>query len=89
MISPAILVSIGYDPAAVSERVRITTGSGVEFVVSLRVDRIEAIGCVQMSFPVVCHTVPPSASVDGVLGLDFLRGRRMSIDFVAGQLSLQ
>jgi predicted aspartyl protease len=89
MISPAILISIGYDPAAVTERVRITTGSGVEFVVSLPIGRIEAAGCLQTSFPVVCHTLPPSASVDGVLGLDFLRGRQMSIDFVAGRLSLQ
>jgi hypothetical protein len=89
MISPAVLVSIGYDPAAVTERVRITTGSGVEFVVSLRIDRIEALGCLQTSVPVVCHTLPPSASVDGVLGLDFLRGRQMSIDFAAGRLSLQ
>lgn len=39
-----LLVLIGYDPAAVPERVQMTTGSGVEFVPRLMMDKIEALG---------------------------------------------
>ena len=37
---------------------------------------------------VVCHTLPPSAGVDGLLGLDFLRNSRLTIDFRSGQIVL-
>lgn len=39
-------------------------------------------------FPVLCHTLPPSATVDGLLGLDFLRKRLLTIDFASGLVSL-
>jgi hypothetical protein len=35
------------------------------------------------------HTLPPSAGVDGLLGLDFLRGMRFTADFRAGALTLE
>ncbi len=46
-----------------------------------------------MSFPfdpgqVSCHTLPPSAGVDGLLGLDFFRGERLTVDFRTGRLIL-
>ena len=31
------------------------------------------------SFSLICHTLPPSVSVDGLLGLDFLRGQRLNL----------
>jgi hypothetical protein len=39
-------------------------------------------------FPVLAHTLPPSASVDGLLGLDFLREQVIQIDFRQGIISL-
>ena len=33
-------------------------------------------------------TLPPSAGVDGLLGLDFLRGQNLTIDFRAGQVTV-
>jgi len=52
----------------------MTTGSGVEYAPLLLVRRVEALGQGRTDFPVVAHTLPPSASVDGLLGLDFFRG---------------
>ena len=42
-----------------------------------------------MSFFLICHTLPASVSVDGLLGLDFLRGQRLTIDFRAGRIALR
>lgn len=88
LIRPAILVALGYDPAAVGQRVQVTTGSGLEYVPRLAVDRLEALGHVRRLFDVLAHTLPPSATVDGLLGLDFLRGLRLSVDFRTGGITL-
>ena len=68
VISVALLVAVGYDPALVSECVQITTGSGVEFVPRVTLDKIVTLGQERMGFPVLGHTLPPSAGVDGLLG---------------------
>jgi predicted aspartyl protease len=82
------LTWIGYDPAVARERVQLTTASGVVFAPRIRVQKIEALGKARQDFPVVCHTLPPSAGVDGVLGLDFFRGQRLVMDFREGVVSL-
>jgi len=84
-----IAVLLGYDPAATRERSRVTTVSGVEFAPRIVVQRVEALGREQTDFPIVCHTLPPSAAVDGVLGLDFFRGACLILDFRKGLVTLE
>lgn len=84
-----IAVLLGYDPAAASERVRVTTGSGVEFAPQIVVQRIEALERQQTHFPILCHTLPSSAAVDGALGLDFFRGTRLTLDFRKGLVTVE
>ena len=83
------IVFVGYDPAGIAPRVEVTTGSGVEFVPELSVRSVQALEHVYNDFPVLCHTLPPSAIVDGVLGLDFMRGHRLIVDFRAATVSLE
>ncbi len=84
-----IAVLLGYDPAASRERVRVTTGSSVEFAPQIVIQKVEALGRERTGFSVVCHTLPPSAAVDGVLGLDFFQGTRLILDFRKGQVTLE
>jgi|ERR1043165_4366992 len=86
LINAAILVSLGYDPGASSERVQVTTGSGVEFAPQINLQTIRALTRERGAFPVLCHTLPPSAGVDGLLGLDFFRGENLNIDFRTGKI---
>jgi len=88
MINVGPLVTVGYDPALASDRVQVTTGSGVEFVPILAIAHLNALGQTRASFPVLSHTLPPSAGIDGLLGLDFLRGQNLVIDFRLGSISL-
>src|SRR3990172_11493418 len=81
LVNVAPLVAIGYDPALVPQRVQVTSGSSVEVVPQVVLDRIQALEQHRTGFPVLCHTMPPSAGVDGLLGLDFLRGQTLSVDF--------
>ncbi len=84
-----VVVLLGYDPAIVPERIQMTTGSGVEFVPRIVVEKIEALGQERRDFPILCHTLPPSATVDGVLGLDFFRGHRLVLDFHTGLVTVE
>jgi predicted aspartyl protease len=88
LINAGMLVSVGYDPALSPNRSQVTTGSGVEFVPSITVSKIVALGQERTGLVVLCHTLPPSANVDGLLGLDFLRGQSLSIDFRSGRIAL-
>jgi predicted aspartyl protease len=88
LVNVGILVALGYDPALAPERVQITTGSGIEFAPRVTVSKIITLGQERSDFPVLSHTLPPSAGVDGLLGLDFLRGHELVIDFRQGQVRL-
>ena len=79
-----VAMLLGYDPASEKERVQITTGSGVEFAPRITVKKIEVMRKSLDNFPMLCHTLPPSATVDGLLGLDFFRGKRLLLDFKGG-----
>lgn len=88
LINVGMLVSVGYDPALVPERIQVTTGSGIEFVPCITLSKIAALGQERTGFPVLCHTLPPSAGIDGLLGLDFFRGQTLTIDFCNGRITL-
>jgi len=88
MINAGLLVAVGYDPAATLERTEVNTGSGIEFAALVSISKLVALGMERSDFPVLAHTLAPSAGVDGVLGLDFLRGHVLRIDFANGRLTL-
>ena len=88
LINAGMLVSIGYDPSLVPDRIEVTTGSGVEYLPRVTMSRVTALGQERTRFPVLCHTLPPSAGIDGLLGLDFIRGKSVTLDFRAGQINL-
>ncbi|MBI4516287.1 MAG: retroviral-like aspartic protease family protein [Deltaproteobacteria bacterium] len=89
VINVGVLVAIGYDPALAPDRVQVTTGSGIEFAPRVTLQQIAALGQLRAGFAVLGHTLPPSAGVDGLLGLDFLRGGRLTVDLRSGQVMLE
>jgi predicted aspartyl protease len=88
VVNIGLLVAVGYDPALAPERIQITTGSGVEFVPRVTVSRMITLQQERSDFPVLGHTLPPSAGIDGLLGLDFFRGQIVTLDFQSGQITL-
>lgn len=61
-----------------------TLPEGMVIVPRIMLEKIEAPEQERQCFPVLCHTLPSSAMVDGVLGLDFFRGPRLIVDFRMG-----
>lgn len=88
VIAKETLITIGYDPDILPKTVNFTTGSGIESAARISVDKVEALGQERLNFAVIAHTLPPTAGIDGVLGLDFLRNRVLTLDFQNGEITL-
>jgi hypothetical protein len=55
----------------------------------VRLRRFHCLGKVVENFPVLCHTVPFVASVDGLLGMDFLRSFDIAIHVRQGYIEVE
>ena len=88
MINVGLLVAVGYDPSLVPERVQVTTGSGVEYAPRVVVSRMKALGSERERLPVLAHTLPTSAHIDGLLGLDYMGDQTLVSDFRESTVAL-
>ena len=88
IISRQIADLLGFQPEEHGPPVPLTTGSGLEHLPPMVMHKVEALEQVRRHFRVLVHSLPPTASVDGLLGLDFLRGCRLVVDFREGLISL-
>ncbi len=57
----------------------------VEDLTRVALNRLSTLGRHRLAFPVLTHPLPPAAGIDGLLGLDFLRGSVRKPDFLIGQ----
>lgn len=71
-----------------AEAVPTITVSGIEDMPLLSVERFDALGQQRHDFPVLCHNLPLGTPTDGLLGLDFFRGQRLTLDFREGLITL-
>jgi predicted aspartyl protease len=88
VISDAVLIMAGIDPSLAQQRIQVTTASAVVFAPRMPIPRLFALGQDRIAFPIIALTVPPGASVEGLLGLDFYRGQTLNIDFRTGCIDL-
>lgn len=88
LVNATPLSFLGYDITNTSDDAQLTTGSRVESVPCLVVDRIDALEQSRQKLRVVCHTLPVTTRIDGLLGLDFLRCQSLLLDFRRGELTL-
>jgi predicted aspartyl protease len=91
MISWPIASRLGYKPefSPLVERTKIVTGSGIEYVPEITTTEICCLGKALRRLPVLVHDLPAEIRVDGLLGLDFLRRFRLTVDFKKGLISLR
>jgi hypothetical protein len=88
VVDPTILTAVGYDPGAATTKVKVAMGGGVVSVPLLFVNRLTVLGQHRIGFSVLSHALPPEPGVDGLLGLDFLRGQILTLDFRDGLIAL-
>ncbi len=88
LIRSTILIAVGYDPDASSDSVSVAMGGGVQKVPRVILNRLSALGRHRIGLSVLAHSLLPVTGIDGLLGLDFLRGSVLTLDFLTGQIDL-
>jgi hypothetical protein len=88
LVNIKALLYLGFDPNQPLRGLRMATGSSVGIAPVFGLTRFSALGQHRFLFPVIGHTLPTASTVDGLLGLDFLRDQVLTIDFRTGQITL-
>jgi hypothetical protein len=88
-VRPRFLVAAGYDPAASTRRGRMRSATGGGVAPLVEVAALVCLGRVRTDLPVLAHDPPPVVIADGLLGLDFFRGRVLTLDFARGRVTLR
>ena len=84
-----MLAAIGYDVVGTPDTKSIITASGIVSVPEITVETVVALERARENLPVLCHTLPETAGIDGLLGLDFFRREILRIDLVDGIVTLE
>lgn len=88
MIRPPRLTEVGIDVKS-SERRSITTASGMVTIPVVPIGGLRVGDIFRPELTVLAHELPPSAEIDGLLGMDFLKGLHLSLKMRSGILTLE
>ncbi|MDE0482603.1 MAG: retropepsin-like aspartic protease [Candidatus Poribacteria bacterium] len=88
-IPTKVASDLGYDLSNPKHLVRLTTGSSTVPAKIITVRKLTAIGETVENIDVLCHDLPEESTIDGVLGLNFLRHFDLNISFSTGIIELQ
>lgn len=80
-IRPELLAEAGVEADSRLAPVRVLTDSGTATAERYRVPSLHVLGRTVPNLALAVHRLPPAAGFDGLLGLDFLRPGRLTIDF--------
>ncbi len=89
MIPWEIAQALGYHPERSRRRIELMTASGMVIVPLVKVKEIRALGQTVRELDVLVHDLPPGGRVEGLLGLNFLRSFKLTLDFKQGTLELE
>ena len=89
LIHPGLLAKAGYNSASPRSRVSIAGVSSTAEVGLFVVSGLTALGVERSNVAVLAHRLPGSIPFDGLLGVNFLLGHRLIIDFSAGTVQLE
>ena len=89
IIPSQVLIALGYDLLNPKERVQLLTASGTAFAKCINVRRLTVVGETIENIDVLCHDLPGNSSINGLLGLNFLRHFDVNISFSTGTIELR
>ena len=84
------MAELGYDLTSPDALVEVTTAGGRQVSPIVSISRIVALGLAleRLDLPIICQDLPEGTPFDGLLGLDFFRNQRLTLDFREGLITL-
>ena len=89
VVPTAIARAIGHDPKKSRRRMNFPTASGVLTAPVIVMDYVSALGYTVQDVEAACRDFPPPSTIDGLLGLSFLRHFRLEIDFRSDRIEIE
>ena len=89
LVDTSVLTRLGYTEADSLRTTYTLTASKTETVNEYRLDNIMAIGLLRRNFKVISRSLPMGLGIDGLLGLNFFKGKELTIDFKASEIQLK
>lgn len=89
VISYEAMATAGFEIGQTARQYELATGGGKILVPEVVLPKIYSLGAVKQNLPIFVHNLPSSAQIDGVLGLDFLRGHILTVDFKIGEITFE
>ena len=86
-IDPMRLEAVGLVAESSATR-KFTTATGIEHAPLVTIPRLKSIETEEVELEILAYRLPPRASFDGLLGLDFFRDKRLEIDFRSGTIEV-
>jgi len=88
IIDSAAVDALGYGARMGTEVSRLAGVDGVQAGYRLKVDRLEALGFSVEQYEFSCHDFEAWFAIDGLIGMDLLEGRVLTIDGVRGVVTV-
>ncbi len=81
-----VALNVGCSPSKSNQWIKITAGGKEELAPKVIVPYFECLGFKLRNFGVVCYNLPESSTIDGLLGVSFLRRFEIRINYPQGYL---
>lgn len=89
VISEPFVRALGIDTARLPRPFRVAAATGSTAAAEVQLSYLSALGIDWPRPPVITYPLNTATSIDGLLGLDFLRGRVLTLDFARGRIALR
>ncbi|MEX0782270.1 MAG: aspartyl protease family protein [Dehalococcoidia bacterium] len=89
LLTPAVIRMLGYALPFDGPSERIATVTEVVTRPVMQIQELAALGTRRRDVQVLVSSLPRGVSFHGLLGLDFLRNARLTIDFRRGEIELE
>ena len=89
LVSDDAMKRLGYTKTDSIKTTQTITASKAETVCEYSLDNIKAIGLIRRNLKVISRSLPVGLGIDGLLGLNFVKNKELTIDFKLSEIRLK
>ena len=82
-----LIKRVGLQPPKDAEKFTMNSAGGKVSAPFVILPKIFALGVLKENFPIYVHSLPAETPIEGLLGLDFMRGHVLNLDFRMGEIT--
>ena len=89
LINSSVMTELGYKQQDSIRTTQTITASKHEIVYEYSLYNIMALGLLRHNFKVISRSLPVGLGIDGLLGLNFFKDKKLTIDFKLSEIQLK